>query len=1076
MTGSTCYVGNNITVDMVNNTIPILLANIDCNYINLIYLFQHYGARAVVMINNISTNDKYINDSWIPYDCIIMFNKTTINYFHTFAVIEPQLMQELMEVFETNIQNTYLKDISYGSISYQFTVNNSDPLHAYVPNTLISRYIESYLKLHTTVELYHIGCERGSIVTKIQKPTIYDEIYLPIGMITVSNISQFIERYKSDELEIVCNTASSNTTLNKYTYALFVHPDYIYWDDAELYCQQHCNSHLASIHSNEDFEQIKDRISQTIGRPPYWAARYVWIGLHDKNIEGKFEWTDGSSWDYGNITNPMGIYPWNLDNPNNFGGFQHCVAIKPSNTTNSAEDRWNDLHFTVDTRAFVCNSCTTGTPTILSEPPTLAPNVEPTSSPTSTPTTNPTLPPTLNPSNAPSRMPTDAPSSYPTSETLSPTTVPTSNPTIIPTTYPTTNYTDIKSEFVILTYLNDTPLDLLMAISFSQLSVAKFVKIYNDICQIPINENMEINNEHVYFVTIDTVFAEFNSICVQFNNASNTTLVDWTVIQNEDLSSSIDLVTSTLNVIEKGCSSNTQNSRTSIPNIHRGTYCFAIWSNTNHDDNTLEYNIRIKQLFKWTLPFIKINNSRFINNTNIGGEGGAITITTGLDIYEFVSISIYNTIFDANYASMGGAAIYRRSSQSKYNGHFQLMSVTELNNIQIYNRITQDLHDESIKTELIASDKKMFIFRNAIRIKNMMITTIGNNDNSVTGLLNLHGTNIYITDSNMSKGSGFNGGCIFIMNTALTLHNSQIKECRASNNGGGLYQSLYTEYSLYDICLSIYYTKFMDNSAGNNGGAGYLALHGDNNKQSCVKIFNVEYISNTAQYGAGNSMYLSVSNGTHDLLDNFGTLSNVCNGEKCEEFSSTLRYLCMSILNDGGCRYDDIVDEIIEVKATWVTINVFGWDAFGNLLNATSFEIDVVSNKATIQSPHGHISANQKYYLVPLIVNDSQNASVVIIDPNDIASTLKFVLNLAAQAYKFVPVLDKTLLYLLLLLVPLCLIVSCVLLWCRKQYMDALVVDKVLVLIIGIIKFKNKDMNLPSDKNNIDKLVGLWRD
>eukprot|EP01084_Bolivina_argentea_P227358 383982_1 len=67
---------------------------------------------------------------------------------------------------------------------------------------------------------------------------------------------------------------------------------------------------------------------------------------------------------------------------------------------------------------------------------------------------------------------------------------------------------------------------------------------------------------------------------------------------------------------------------------------------------------------------------------------------------------------------------------------------------------------------------------------------------------------------------------------------------------------------------------------------------------------------------------------------------------------------------------------------------------------------------------------------------------------------------------------NTDLLYLLLLLViPIIMII-----YCRKQYMNAFIVDKSLVLIIGICQFDDKRMLLAGVKSNVVALTKLWRD
>eukprot|EP01084_Bolivina_argentea_P163180 283915_1 len=68
------------------------------------------------------------------------------------------------------------------------------------------------------------------------------------------------------------------------------------------------------------------------------------------------------------------------------------------------------------------------------------------------------------------------------------------------------------------------------------------------------------------------------------------------------------------------------------------------------------------------------------------------------------------------------------------------------------------------------------------------------------------------------------------------------------------------------------------------------------------------------------------------------------------------------------------------------------------------------------------------------------------------------------------------LLYLLLLLVCPIMLIMIVCIRYRQEYQNAFVVDKALVLIIGISQFDDKMLYLPGVKKCVDNLVELWRD
>ncbi|XP_078617300.1 alpha-N-acetylgalactosamine-specific lectin-like [Branchiostoma floridae x Branchiostoma japonicum] len=72
------------------------------------------------------------------------------------------------------------------------------------------------------------------------------------------------------------------------------------------------------------------------------AKRAFWFGLHDRRVEGSFEWVDGSA---------LGTYTfWAPRQPNNTWGKQHCVSYN-----SSSKDKWNDGQCDIAYR-FICQA------------------------------------------------------------------------------------------------------------------------------------------------------------------------------------------------------------------------------------------------------------------------------------------------------------------------------------------------------------------------------------------------------------------------------------------------------------------------------------------------------------------------------------------------------------------------------------------------------------------------------------------------------------------------------------------------------------------------------------------------
>ena len=124
------------------------------------------------------------------------------------------------------------------------------------------------------------------------------------------------------------------------------------WSRASWYCQTICNSNLASFHSESDYLEARHLVNNSLSHS--LNSHSIWIGLHDISSEGNFEWSDGSSFDYGTDISG-GKYPWaSSGEPNNVGE-EDCVALFVR--TDQHHLRWNDESCTSSLNRFMCNSC-----------------------------------------------------------------------------------------------------------------------------------------------------------------------------------------------------------------------------------------------------------------------------------------------------------------------------------------------------------------------------------------------------------------------------------------------------------------------------------------------------------------------------------------------------------------------------------------------------------------------------------------------------------------------------------------------------------------------------------------------
>eukprot|EP01084_Bolivina_argentea_P025083 46669_1 len=153
--------------------------------------------------------------------------------------------------------------------------------------------------------------------------------------------------------------------------------DYVSWGNAEDYCNNTCNSHLISIHSQETFNEIIALAADFWNNRGISRGQYLWIGLKDIDGNYNFSYTDGTMFDYGSdFSNP----PWTIGQPANFGQNILCVAI--FRQTLELVDTYCSTN-----EAFICNG-TCG----LTRAPTPSPTIR-TFNPTGD-TSNPTFNPT----------------------------------------------------------------------------------------------------------------------------------------------------------------------------------------------------------------------------------------------------------------------------------------------------------------------------------------------------------------------------------------------------------------------------------------------------------------------------------------------------------------------------------------------------------------------------------------------------------------------------------------------------------------------------------------------------------
>eukprot|EP01084_Bolivina_argentea_P068346 124419_1 len=109
------------------------------------------------------------------------------------------------------------------------------------------------------------------------------------------------------------------------------------WNNAELYCQQHCASTLASIHTIYDLAFISELLSNNT----FATNRNLWIGLY-KNASGNYRWSDNTSFDFG--SNEI------ISTTNN-----NYFALNYDDSTDSYT--FNNINSDTTQQMFLCNEC-----------------------------------------------------------------------------------------------------------------------------------------------------------------------------------------------------------------------------------------------------------------------------------------------------------------------------------------------------------------------------------------------------------------------------------------------------------------------------------------------------------------------------------------------------------------------------------------------------------------------------------------------------------------------------------------------------------------------------------------------
>jgi hypothetical protein len=151
-------------------------------------------------------------------------------------------------------------------------------------------------------------------------------------------------------------------------YRYFVSKEKFHFWDAEQHLQSIDTSlHLLSVHSFIENMYVYNKVGEKLGMSPY--PPYYWLGGHDENEEGQWEWIDGTQWDYDQWTTDTSEAQYGSE-PNNLGGNEHYLMVYyySSGGWNDATNNPGDWPFHYVFKAKIITSQDTTDNTIIQTP------------------------------------------------------------------------------------------------------------------------------------------------------------------------------------------------------------------------------------------------------------------------------------------------------------------------------------------------------------------------------------------------------------------------------------------------------------------------------------------------------------------------------------------------------------------------------------------------------------------------------------------------------------------------------------------------------------------------------------
>eukprot|EP01084_Bolivina_argentea_P251431 421688_1 len=153
-------------------------------------------------------------------------------------------------------------------------------------------------------------------------------------------------------------------------------------------------------------------------------------------------------------------------------------------------------------------------------------------------------------------------------------------------------------------------------------------------------------------------------------------------------------------------------------------------------------------------------------------------------------------------------------------------------------------------------------------------------------------------------------------------------------------------------------------------------------------------------------------------------------------------------------------------------------DQFTNIINDYSSLLSIEFFNAVLQIDDVHvINPYDSMVLNPIVTNERafENFTIkAVVNNNELIVPDDIQITVFPRDYSK-EIINQDLLWLIALLaIPCCIVIVCCI-WCKKEYNKAFVVNKVLVLLIGISQFDDRQLLLPGVRYAIDKLSQLWK-